>query len=151
MMNKAFVLFGLLALSATAGDFPVFMTGSWRSTQADGSISEEHWTSAEGGVMIGMGRTVGKEGRLKSFEFLRIVLRDGRLELVPMPGGKPATTVFPLATVSSSRAVFENPAHDFPQRIIYWKNGSKLCARTEGMMNGKLEGEDWCWSPAKKK
>ncbi len=30
------------------------------------------------------------------------------------------------------RVVFENTAHDFPQRIIYWKDGNDLRARIEG-------------------
>jgi hypothetical protein len=49
------------------------------------------------------------------------------------------------------RVVFENPAHDFPQRVIYWKDGNDLCARIEGTMNGKAESEEWKWSPGKLK
>lgn len=30
------------------------------------------------------------------------------------------------------------------------KTARSSVARVEGMMNGKLEGEAWCWSPAKK-
>ena len=34
------------------------------------------------------------------------------------PGGRPPTE-FVLTEVSGSRAVFENPRHDSPQRIVY--------------------------------
>jgi hypothetical protein len=43
---------------------------------------------------------------------------------------------------------FENLAHDFPQRIIYWRADKNLCARVEGTIRGEKEGEEWCWSPA---
>jgi hypothetical protein len=39
--------------------------------------------------------------------------------------------------------VFENPAHDFPQRIRYRASGAALQARIEGTMNGKTRGIDF--------
>ena len=57
-------------------------------------------------------------------------------------------TPFPLKDVSGTRVVFENPAHDFPQRIIYWKDGADLRARIEGTQNGKEGSMEWRWSPA---
>ena len=47
------------------------------------------------------------------------------------------------------RVVFENPTHDFPQRIIYWKDGADLRARIEGTQNGKEGSQEWRWSPVK--
>jgi hypothetical protein len=39
---------------------------------------------------------------------------------------------------------FENPAHDFPQRVIYKLTApDKLGARIEGMRNGNLRGVDF--------
>ncbi len=47
--------------------------------------------------------------------------------------------------------VFENPQHDFPQRILYRKNpDGTLHARAEGERNGKLSGQDFHFRPAKK-
>jgi len=129
------------ALSAHAADFPTFMTGNWRMTLANGSVVEEHWTTADGGLMLGMGRSVPAKGNAE-FEFLRIEPRDGKLTYLAMPFAKPATP-FPLKSLTGSRVVFENPEHDFPQRIIYWRDGERLCARVEGK-DGK--GEEWCWT-----
>ena len=39
--------------------------------------------------------------------------------------------------------MFENPSHDFPQRVIYWREGSVLAARVEGQIDGRTEGEEW--------
>ena len=50
---------------------------------------------------------------------------------------------------TAAMVAFENPTHDFPQRIIYFKKGDKLCARIEGKMQGKEAAEEWCWSRVK--
>ena len=55
-------------------------------------------------------------------------------------------TDFPLKSATDKKIIFENPKHDFPQRIIYWRDGDKLCARAEGTMQGKDAGEQWCWT-----
>jgi hypothetical protein len=43
------------------------------------------------------------------------------------------------------RVVFDNRAHDFPQRVIYWRDGEALHARVEGLVRGTLESEEWQW------
>jgi uncharacterized protein DUF6265 len=46
--------------------------------------------------------------------------------------------------VSDSAVTFENPSHDFPQRIIYRRRGAdSLLARVEGMRGGQLRGSDY--------
>ena len=62
-------------------------------------------------------RTVKKD-KMVGFEFLRIVERDGGLVYVAQPGGKPPTE-FVLTELDKKRAVFVNPRHSFPQRIVY--------------------------------
>ena len=142
-MRKVIVIVVLfIASSAAAADFPTWMKGSWRTTLGGAKV-EEHWTSAEGGLMLGTNRTINSKGKT-SFEFIRIQEKDGVVAYIAMPGGGKATT-FPLKSLTSSRVVFENLKHDFPQRVIYWKDAKRLCARVEGTMNGKLEGEEWCW------
>ena len=136
----------LLAGSARAADFPTFMTGAWHGTFA-GTTVDEQWTSAEGGLMLATSRTISAKGKT-SFEFLRIEHRNGSLVFLAMPQARPETP-FPLKTITASRVVFENLEHDYPQRISYWRDGAKLCARTEGMLQGKLESEEWCWERAK--
>ena len=46
------------------------------------------------------------------------------------------------------RTSFENKAHDFPQRVIYRRCGAQLCARIEGVIGGKPQGEEWRYSRA---
>lgn len=127
-------------------DALAWMAGSWSGTSR-GIEMEEHWTAPKGNSMIGMHRDVGK-GRTLGFEFLRIEQQGDAVVYLSMPNGRSPATPFPLKDVSGTRVVFENPAHDFPQRIIYWKDGADLRARIEGTQNGKEGGLEWRWSPA---
>jgi len=143
---KTLAVMVFLAASARAADFPAFMTGAWHGTFA-GTVVDEQWTTADGGVMLAASRTISPKGKT-SFEFLRIEQRNGTLVYLAMPQARPETP-FPLKTMTSSRVVFENLEHDYPQRILYWRDGAKLCARTEGMLHGKPEAEEWCWDRSK--
>lgn len=116
-----------------------WMAGHWTGSK-DGLQMEEIWLAPRGGVMLGMHRDA--KGAKASFEFLRIVETPDGIVYLAQPGGKPATP-FPLAESSKGRAVFANPQHDFPKRIIYWLHDEQLCARVEG--DGEM-AEEWCWS-----
>jgi hypothetical protein len=85
-----------------------------------------------GGTMMGMSRTI-KGGRTVEYEFLQIrAQNDGKLAYMAMPSGQ-AAAAFPLLRHGENELVFENLAHDFPQRILYRRTGaSTLTARIEG-------------------
>ena len=120
-----------------------WMSGYWKLSQG-GTTLEELWTPAAGGMMVGLNRTVYANGRA-SFEFLRIVQTDSSIVYLASPGGA-SPTPFSLTEVSDSKAVFENLAHDFPQRIIYSLNGNQLTARIEDESGEK--GMQWTWTNA---
>ena len=74
-----------------------------------------------GGSMLGMSRTVAGD-RTVEFEFLRIEQRGETIYYVASPKGRCPGTDFKLTRVAVQEAVFENPEHDFPKRIVYRKN-----------------------------
>lgn len=115
-----------------------FMAGHW-----SGNGVEEVWLAPAGNLMTGMNRMVRSDGRA-AFEFLRIAVTPDGITYFAQPSGRPATA-FRLVEVSPDRAVFANPDHDFPKRIIYALRDGKLCARVEGD-DGK--GQEWCWGRA---
>ena len=117
-----------------------WMSGNW-SGVADKTQMEEYWTAPKQGTMIGLHRDV--TGDKVQFEFLRIVKEKDGVVYYASPGGRHPATAFRLIESRPGRAVFANPEHDFPQRIIYWKDGFRLCARVE---NEQGQGEQWCWS-----
>lgn len=59
-------------------------------------------------------------------------------------------TDFTAASVSDTIVTFENPQHDFPQRVIYRKRGADtLWARIEGTANGRTRGVDFPYARAR--
>lgn len=93
-----------------------WLAGAWVGTRGKSSI-EERWGPPLGGAMLGVSRTVSRE-KMVGFEYLRIVERNGGLVYVAQPNGAPPTE-FVLTEIVGTRAVFENPRHDSPQRIVY--------------------------------
>jgi hypothetical protein len=120
---------------AAIGDL-AWLAGAWVGTRGtNGTTSiEERWGPPLGGAMFAVSRTVRGE-RLSAFEFLRIVERDGGLVYVAQPGGIPPTE-FVLTELGASRAVFENPRHDSPQRIVYELSAEGRLSASVGFARG---------------
>ena len=148
------IVAGLLAapLSAQApppGDVArlAWLEGRWEGAQG-GVAMEEHWTAPRGGALLGVHRDV-KNGRMVSFEFLRIQATPEGVVYFASPNGA-AVTPFKLAELGEDRVVFENRQHDFPQRILYWTDpAGALHARIEGLRGGKTVSEEWVWTRAR--
>ncbi len=131
------------ASAATVEDLK-WMAGTWEGTKND-VHSEEIWAAPSGGLLIGMHRDV-KDGRAVGFEFFRIQMHEGAITYLSQPGGQPVTP-FTLKESSATRVVFENPTHDFPQRVIYWQTKpNELRARIEGKLGDKQESNEWVWT-----
>lgn len=138
----------LLAACAGASAQPdpfapvAWMAGCW-AQQGREAGSAEQWMAPAGGVMLGMARML-KNGGAVEFEFMQIRAdAEGRLVFIAQPQGRPPTE-FKLAKQGEAEAVFENPAHDFPQRVIYRRAApDQLAARIEGQRHGQLRGIDF--------
>jgi hypothetical protein len=111
-----------------------WLAGAWVGTRGKSSI-EERWSPALGGSMLAVSRTVSGSGKLSAFEYLRIVERDGGLVYVAQPGGKTATE-FTLTELGDKRAVFQNPRHDSPQRIVYELSADGVLSASIGYAKG---------------
>jgi hypothetical protein len=113
-----------------------WLAGHWCSKD-HGELVEEHWLAPRGDLSLGLSRTV-KSGKTTSFEFLRIELRDHVPHYVAQPGGAPPTA-FRLTASGPGWARFEDPAHDFPQRVEYRRDGTDLHAAIAGPGAGGKE------------
>ena len=123
-----------------------WVAGTW-SGDDHGTLNEEVWLAPSGGLMLGMHRdTAG--GKATGFEFLRIEQDGDRLVYRAMPEGRPATDFRRIAQ-GPNCIVFENPEHDFPRRILYWREGPMLHARIEGTRQGKPASHEWTWTAAR--
>ncbi len=93
--------------------------------------------------MLGMNRTV-RDSKTVAFEFMRIVEQDdGGLEFIASPSGQ-STASFLMVSVKDREVIFENPDHDFPQRIIYrLVSDEDLLGRIEGTIDGEERAVDF--------
>ena len=90
-----------------------------------------------GRSMIGVGRTV-RADRLVEYELVVLREQDGQLAYQAHPSGQPSA-VFLSKTVGDAEVLFENPTHDFPQRVGYRRDGPDgLLAWIEGTRNGQV-------------
>ncbi len=119
---------------AAIGDLS-WLAGAWVGTRSSGSSIEERWSPPLGGAMLAVSRTVNNSGKMSAFEYLRIVERDGGLVYIAQPGGK-TPTEFVLTELGASRAVFDNPRHDYPKRIVYELSAEGGLSATIGFTKG---------------
>jgi hypothetical protein len=118
------------------------LAGCWRLERGH-RVTEEWWMPPAGDALMGMARTTQGD-RTGEFELSRIVRKaDGSIVYEAHPSGQPET-LFLLRTWEGRRAVFENPAHDFPQRVIYdLSQPDRLDARVQGEQDGRAMGFDY--------
>jgi len=108
-----------------------WITGDWQTLPGGRAQIEEHWTQPAGGSMMGVSRTVAGDKTVE-FEYLRIEQRADGIYYVAHPKARCPGTDFKLTRATATEAVFENPQHDFPKRIIYRKTEDGLTASIDG-------------------
>lgn len=118
------------APAAYADEDLKWMSGCWRT--ADRSYREV-WSKPESGFLFGYALTFDETGALSFFEQARI---DGGAPAVfnAYPGGF-GPSEFTETSRARNTVTFANAAHDYPQRITYTRNGSRMSA-TISLMNG---------------
>jgi hypothetical protein len=120
------LLMGQAAAPARVTDL-AWLSGRWATEADGGALTEESWSEPRGGIMLGFSRS-GTAERLREFEFLRIQAgEDDVPAYLAQPGGRPAVA-FRLVAHGAASATFENPQHDFPQRIRYERQGDSMTA-----------------------
>jgi hypothetical protein len=124
-----------------------WMTGSW-ANDSGGVQSEEHWTQPRAGTMFGVNRSM-RAGATMFFEYLRIEARPDGVYYIAAPLGRHPPTEFRMTSHADNKVTFENPQHDFPKRITYWRDGDTLHATADGESRGTLRSEVFQWQRAR--
>ncbi|MCI0411259.1 DUF6265 family protein [bacterium] len=129
------VLFLLFLASASNLTGFEKLSGCWEHRDS-GQVYEDQWMRPAGDMMLGMSRTL-KEGKAVTFEFIQIQSRTDGTFYIASPS-KQEKTEFKLTSFDKNVAVFENPDHDFPQKVVYrFAAEDSLEAWIEGTRNGK--------------
>jgi Domain of unknown function (DUF6265) len=116
-----------------------WLSGDWRRCK-DGEVVEERWLGPRGDLLIGANLSSSK-GKA-SFENLRITRSDESWTYWASPMGR-TPVPFRMIEAGAERAVFANPEHVFPARIVYWREGDELLARIEGTIKDKPAAVEW--------
>ena len=118
-----------------------FLAGCWER-RSGARLVEEQWMQPRGRVMLGAGRTT-RGDTVVEYEQLRIEARGDTVTYHARPSGQQPAE-FRLTSIGEGAVTFENPAHDFPQRITYRAVGrDSLVARVEGTTAGRTRGIDF--------
>ncbi len=97
-----------------------WLLGNWKTTK--GSTVYEYWKAENDTLYSGIGyRLYGTDTIIA--ENLKIVKREDRIiYYASVPDQNNGRTIsFNLVSTTSDSIVFENPSHDFPNRITYLK------------------------------
>ncbi|MEO1483557.1 MAG: DUF6265 family protein [Myxococcota bacterium] len=131
----------VLLMSCARVRDPGWIAGIWVAERG-GKRHEENWSTAPGGLN-GRG-CFERDGKQTFSETMRIEVRgDGTPVFVAQPEGA-SSTEFPAIEQTAHRIVFENPSHDWPKRIEYWREADVLYAKA----SGGDRTQEWKWSLA---
>jgi len=109
-----------------------WLAGRW-CMAGENRLVEEIWLPPVGGQLMGISRTI-KGDRVVGFEYMRIESDADSTRFIPQPEGA-LPVVFTATEVAQNLLVVENPKHDFPQKVIYRREGVALFATISGPGN----------------
>ena len=121
-----------------------WLAGYWLSCENGVEVSET-WSTRRGGIMLGSSITNGNDAF--GWEQTRIEAGEDGLTFHAQPRNQPPAA-FRLVSSGPAEAVFENPEHDFPQRVIYRRSADRLTGRIEGTAGGRAQAMEWHYRAA---
>ncbi|PZO27202.1 MAG: hypothetical protein DCF13_12185 [Flavobacteriaceae bacterium] len=127
-----------------------WLVGEWENTMPDGVLTET-WTKANDSTFTGKTLFIRDKDTLHSEEIV-LTQKGETLLYIPTVKGqndnKPVEFKITESKIENEFA-FENPKHDYPQKIVYKKvNETNLVATISGKQQGKSSSESY---PMKKK
>ena len=121
------------------------LIGIWTRATKRGDAFEE-WTKVSERTFEGLAYRTKDRERIIT-EYLRLEQFGSEIFYTAKVPQNPYPVAFKLVSFTNSIATFENPHHDFPQKIIYtFKQDGSLHARIEGPQNGETVGIDFLFS-----
>jgi len=119
-----------------------WLIGNWENTSPDGNLTE-NWEKVNDSTFSATSYFIkGKD----TLHFESIILSQKGETLVykaTVKGQNNDKTVdFTSTSISENKLTFENPQHDYPQKITYTKGGNTtFTAEISGKLQGKLSTE----------
>lgn len=126
-----------------------WLEGSWENKQPEGTLTET-WQKINDSTYSGQTLFI-KEKDTIHFEEIVLSQKGETLFYTPTVKGQnnDEPIEFKLTNSTENEFIFENPKHDYPQKIAYKKlNANNLVATISGKQQGKPSSESY---PMKKK
>ncbi len=153
-MKKAILFIVVISLTISCKDAKPTITdfqwleGKWVGPAEDMDFFEE-WKPLNGNVLNGIGG--GTSGTDTVFsEKIKIEQRGEDIFYTATVEGNNGSVDFKFTGYKKDSIVFENPAHDFPQRVIYYRQSdNKYYACVDGKNDGEYSRIEFSLQKAK--
>jgi hypothetical protein len=126
------------------------LIGSWENQMEQGKLVET-WEKTNDSTYSGKSYFIKDKDTLSN-EVIMLMQKGNDLFYIPTVKGQnnDEPVVFSLTSVSAKQMVFENPKHDFPQKITYRQvTPDSLVAEISGIDQGKAASETYPMSRKK--
>ncbi|WP_293894296.1 DUF6265 family protein [Flavobacterium sp.] len=120
-----------------------WLIGEWEQKLPDG-ILKETWIKQNDSTFSGNSYFITKD--TVHFESIQLVQKAEELNYIATVVGQndDKDVTFKLTSDTNNTFTFENPAHEYPQKIVYKKIASdRLIATISGKQQGKLTQESY--------
>lgn len=121
-----------------------WLIGTWSSVN-DKTLYQETWTKINNFTLSGNAFMLSKTDTLFT-EKLQIIFLDKEIFYIATVKDQNNSLPVRFRLTKNERGlhIFENPSHDFPQKIIYFmKSGNQLLAIASGVVDGKFRKENF--------
>ncbi len=121
-----------------------WLIGNWENKLPIGTLTE-NWKKENDSIFIGQSFFIKAKDTLHN-ENIELNQVGDDVYYIPTVIGQnndePVT--FKLTTITTNQIVFENPKHDFPQKIVYSKiTNDSIIATISGIQQGKASKESY--------
>jgi hypothetical protein len=127
-----------------------WLLGKW-GNNANGVAMTENWVQVNDSVFSGESYVVVNKDTVFA-ETVKLDEASGKMAYtVSVPGqNKELPVRFEMTSIDDKQMVFENPAHDYPNRITYSKiTNDSLVAEISGVQKGKPASQQFAMSRLK--
>ena len=121
-----------------------WLLGNWENKSADGNLTE-NWKKVNDSTFQAQSYFI-KEKDTLHFESITLQQRGENLTYTATVKGQnnDKPVAFNLTTSAEKQIVFENPKHDYPQKISYTQiTPDSLVAKISGIQQGKPSSEQF--------
>lgn len=140
-----------IASAQSTSSFPKWLTGKWENQTQRGKMVEE-WSKLNDSTYTGKSYMITAADSI-SLESIALKKEGNEIFYIPTVKGQnnDQPVKFKLTSSSPNQLVFENPAHDFPQKITYTlESENSLMAEISGVVNGQQRARKFPMKKAEK-